>query len=106
MYTISDYARFNAEMNHFVSMLEFDRENISWGGFKIADVTTVDPRTAANPDAGGIGVWFYRTKQLLVNVPAEGHVFPGQDAETISNTKAMIRAGLKKLQEMIEAEGA
>jgi hypothetical protein len=106
MYTISDYARFNAEMNHFVSTLEFDRETIRWSGFKIADTATTDVRSSVDADAGGVGLWFYTPTQLSVEVPPDGRVFPGQDTETITNTKAMIRAGLKKLQDMIEAEAA
>jgi len=123
MYTISDYTKFNAEMNHFVSTLEFDRGRVHWTGFKIADdaESTDLPRS---PDEGAVAQWCgmntEMTNHFYVNIPGmqsgehkKGEsfdigvtrVFPGQDAQTIYETKALIRQGLGKLKSMIEAEG-
>lgn len=123
MYTELDYTRFNLVMNPFAKSLEYDRGRLYWTGFKIE--RDDDDHSTGHPDRGAVGQWcgtnHEMTKHFYVNLPGmqsgerkkgeafdvgTARVFPAQDAKTILDTKAMIRAGLAKLHELIEAEAA
>lgn len=123
MYTEADYGRFNFLMKEYVDTLEFDPEFVYWTGFKMErdSVNVLVPVPAKGSVSQWIGMSRDKKRRFYVTIPGvvsgewkqgenfktiDERVFPAQDAKTISDTKVMIRTGLAKLQELIEAEGA